>query len=267
MDTRKFRRLIYDYYELYGRPMPWRSTRDPYRIFVSEIMLQQTQVPRVMEKYPVFIERFPDFHTLAGAELREVLVAWQGLGYNRRAKYLRESAIRVVSDYRGVLPSDTAELVALPGVGSNTAGSVAAFAYDVPAVFIETNIRRVFIHFFFPEREEVSDREILPLVERTLPREDPRRWYYALMDYGAMLATWFPNPNRRSAHYTRQSPFENSDRQIRGRLLRALSEHERMPIAELEQVLGVSASRARAVAERLESEGFIIADGGTLRIR
>ena len=267
MEYDQFRRLIRGFYESYGRPMPWRETRDPYRIFVSEIMLQQTQVPRVMQKYPEFIAQFPDFATLAAAELREVLLAWQGLGYNRRAKFLHGAAGLIVSRYGGELPRDPGTLETLPGVGPNTAGSLAAFAYNLPVVFIETNIRRVFIHFFFREQADVRDRDILPLVRDTLDTDDPRSWYYALMDYGTMLAKWFPNANRRSAHYTRQSAFENSDRQIRGRLLRALAESEALAADELPEVLGFPAARVEQVVAVLEAEGFIARDGGALRIR
>ena len=267
MDHSEFRRLILDFYETYGRPMAWRETSDPYRIFVSEIMLQQTQVSRVTEKYPRFVQRFPSFSALAAAELKDVLAVWQGLGYNRRAKFLHQAAGLVVSRYEGVLPKEPQELVNLPGVGPNTAGSIAAFAYNEPVVFIETNIRRVFIHFFFQEAPEVHDRDILPLVEETLDREEPRRWYYALMDYGAMLAKWFPNANRRSVHYARQSPFENSNRQIRGRLLRALGEAGSLEAAELPSVVGFPAERVRAVLDALETEGFIQTDDGRVRIR
>jgi A/G-specific adenine glycosylase len=247
--------------------MPWRETHDPYRIFVSEIMLQQTQVPRVMQKYPEFLTRFPDFHALAAAELREVLLAWQGLGYNRRAKFLHGAARRIVGEHGGELPREPELLATLPGVGPNTAGSLAAFAYNLPVVFIETNIRRVFIHFFFREADGVHDRDILPLVEATLDHEDPRTWYYALMDYGSMLAKWFPNPNRRSAHYTRQGAFENSDRQLRGRLLRALGERETLAVEELPAVLGFSDERVESVLAALEREGFVAREEGTVRIR
>jgi A/G-specific adenine glycosylase len=265
MNHDEFRRLIRGFYESYGRPMPWRETRDPYRIFVSEIMLQQTQVSRVKEKYPELTERFPSFEALAAAELRDVLLAWQGLGYNRRAKFLHRAAQMIVTRHDGALPRDPSLLVDLPGVGPNTAGSLAAFAYNLPVVFIETNIRRVFIHFFFRDAEEVHDRDILPLVDQTLDREDPRTWYYALMDYGAMLAKWFPNANRRSAHYSRQSPFENSDRQIRGRLLRMLGEHGQVEAAALPDRLGFAAERVDAVTAALEREGFLVRENGRLR--
>ncbi len=215
---------VWAFYRDFGRGMPWRETRDRYAVFISEIMLQQTQVPRVMEKYPPFLERFPDFATLASARLADVYALWQGLGYNRRAKYLHEAARRIDADHGGEVPAEREALLALPGVGPNTAGSLLAFCHNRPVVFIETNIRRVFIYFFFPGSGEVHDRDILPLIEATLDRENPSEWYYALMDYGAALSKWVTNPNRRSRQYVRQSPFENSNRQVRGRILRALGE-------------------------------------------
>ena len=200
----KFKRTIWEYYRAHRRPMPWRRARDlrdPYRILVSEIMLQQTQVSRVVGFYENFIKKFPDVRTLAGAKTAEVLKAWQGLGYNRRALALQRLAKEVVEKYQGKLPHEKEKLVALPGIGEYTAGAVRAFAFNQPEIFIETNIRRVFIHFFFPRRQKVTDTEIVRYSERTLDRKNPREWYFALMDYGAMLGNSTQNPNHRSAHY------------------------------------------------------------------
>jgi A/G-specific adenine glycosylase len=223
LNISEFQNEIKRYYKKYARMQPWRYASDSYHVFVSEIMLQQTQVPRVLLKFPGFIERFPSYQSLASASLEEVIAAWQGLGYNRRARFLRESAIRICTEYGGILPDDPNILKTLPGIGSATAGSLCAFSYNLPVIFIETNIRRVFIYSFFKE-EIVQDACLYPLVESALERDNPREWYYALMDYGTMLAKVVNNPNRRSAHYTRQSAFEGSDRQIRGAVLRALIE-------------------------------------------
>lgn len=202
-----------------GRDLSWRRTRDPYRILISEVMLQQTQVSRVEDYYQKFMARFPDFGALARAKSADVLRLWQGLGYNRRALALHDLAKTVVREYGGALPRDREALEALPGIGSYTAGAVRTFAFNEQECFIETNIRRVFIHFFFPKRKKVNDREILPLITKTCPSERglTRKWYWALMDYGAMLgATMKKNPNRRSAHYAKQSKFSGSDRELRG---------------------------------------------------
>ena len=215
-----FQHLIYRYYNQHGRDLPWRNTDNPYHILVSEIMLQQTQVDRVIEKYALFIVRFPDVASLAKATLKEVLEVWQGLGYSRRAISLLKLAGTILSEYQGKLPADAEELVKLPGIGRATAGCLLAFAFRKPSVFIETNIRRVFIHHFFQDGEGVRDDEIIPLVEATLDRSNPRDWYYALMDYGSQLKKEIENPNKKSAHYTRQAPFENSDRKIRGAILK-----------------------------------------------
>lgn len=253
----KFNCKIIDYYTFQARVFPWRETRDPYKILVSEIMLQQTQVERVISKYEQFIIRFPELFSLAEADLQSVLQAWQGLGYNRRAVALRETAKRVISDYAGELPRTAHELIQLPGIGSATAGAILAFAYDIPTAFIETNIRRVFIHFFFPGRENVKDSEILPLVEETLDRKDPRQWYYALMDYGTMLKNKIPNPNRRSAHYARQSPLEGSDRQIRSKILKALLSLGPMEEQELIRETGQDPDRVLRILKGMEAEGFL----------
>jgi len=172
--------------------MPWRETSDPYRILVSEIMLQQTQVQRVETKYKEFIAAFPAFPSLARAPLREVLRVWQGMGYNRRAIALRKIAQRVVAEYDGGLPDSVATLRTFPGIGAATAGAIVAFAFNKPTVFLETNSRRVFLHVFFAGRQRVKDSDILPLVETTLDREKPRQWYYALMDYGAKRPLYPP---------------------------------------------------------------------------
>ncbi len=221
--VRRFRNTVCSYFEEHGRLFPWRLTTDPYEILISEVMLQQTQTSRVSAYYPKFLARFPDIGTLAGAPLREVLGAWRGLGYNRRALFLKRCAEEIVLRHEGVLPRTIENLLSLPGIGPYTARAVLTFAFNQPHVFIETNIRAVYLHHFFPHRVGISDREILPLIEETLDRENPRRWYYALMDYGVYLKGVLSNPSRRSVHHTKQSRFEGSRRQIRGAILRVLS--------------------------------------------
>ncbi len=218
----KFQKTIWDYYKKNKRDLTWRRTTDPYRIFVSEVMLQQTQVARVLKKYPEFLKAFPSFKSLASATLQKVLTVWQGMGYNKRALYLKKSAQIVVDKFKGKLPQDPKILETFPGIGKATANSIVAFAFNKPVVFIETNIRRVFIHFFFPKKDKVGDTELVPFVTKTLDKKNPREWYFALMDYGAMLAKKTENPNRRSKHYSRQTPFVGSNRQIRAVILRQL---------------------------------------------
>jgi A/G-specific adenine glycosylase len=264
--TRRFRRHLYRFFHDQGRQMPWRATADPYHILVSEIMLQQTQVERVALKYEPFINAFPDFLALARAPLQEIMARWQGLGYNRRALALQRLARQVVAEYQGRLPASVATLRTFPGIGEATAGALAAFAFNQPVAFIETNIRRVFLHFFFPGQSGVKDKDILPLVDQTLDRERPRPWYYALMDYGAMLKRAAPNSNRRSAHYQRQAPFAGSDRQIRGLILKTVLGSPALSAAELVQAVGKNPARTTGLIHTLIQEGFLEQEGAHLRI-
>jgi len=252
-----FQQLVLSYYKEHGRDLAWRHTSDPYQILVSEIMLQQTQVERVAVKFPEFIRAFPDFAALASASLEDILSVWQGMGYNRRAISLQKCAERVMREYQGRFPADIDTLATFPGVGRATASSIGAFAFSMPVVFIETNIRRVFIHFFFPHSPTVRDAEILPLVEQTLYRPDPRTWYWALMDLGSALKKTVINPNRRSAHYTKQSPFEGSDRKIRGIILKILLTEHSLEEDELMVRLHEDSYRVARILRTLESEGFI----------
>jgi len=256
--TRQFRRRVYRYFSDHGRSLPWRRRLNPYRVLVSEIMLQQTQVSRVAEKYGPFLVRFPDFKVLAAALLSDVLREWQGLGYNRRARSLHRAARIVVEEFGGRLPRDIAHLARLPGIGPATANSIAAFAFNAPVVFVETNIRAVFIHVFFRGRDGVRDDEIVPLVEQTLDRDNPRKWYSALMDYGVELKRTHGNPSRRSAHHHVQSPFEGSDRQVRGRILRTLLAHRKASCAMLHKETGCEPERLRRILRDLVREGMLI---------
>ena len=259
----RFRARVYAHYLRHQRALAWRETRDPYAILVSEVMLQQTQVARVSRYYPRFLACFPDPATLARAPLRAVLEQWSGLGYNRRALALQRTAQVVMRDHGGSLPADRDALLRLPGIGPATAGAVLAFAFERPVVFIETNIRRVYLDQFFPAAAAVPDRALLPLVACTLDRSQPRRWYYALMDYGAALGRRGANPNRRSAHYTRQSPFTGSNRQLRGLVIRLLTERRCLSYRELRDrcaargLLPGSGNRLAGVVGALEAERFL----------
>lgn len=257
-DLNRFREIIFTHYGEYGRPFPWRETRDPYEILVSEIMLQQTQADRVLPKYERFIAAWPSFASLAGATLLEVYSLWQGLGYNRRAKALLEIAKRVERDFGGALPRERDALLDLPMIGPATAAAVRAFAFDRPSAYLETNIRRVFIYFFFDRRPDVKDGELLPLVEASLDPEEPREWQYALMDYGVFLKNTIPNPNRRSRHYAVQSPFEGSDRQVRGAVLRFLARCPGSPAEDICGSLPFEKERVEKAIETLTADGMVV---------
>lgn len=226
------------------RTLSWRYIDDPYAVLVSEVMLQQTQVARVAGRWERFLSAFPTVDALSAAATSDVLELWQGLGYNRRALALKRAAEECSAHNGGRIPSTVEELQLLDGVGPATAAGVVAFAYDRPAVYLETNVRAVFLHLLFPGVEGVSDRELRPLVELTCPQRDVRGWYYALLDYGAALKRTVPNPSRRSAHHSRQSAFEGSRRQKRAELVRiALA------------CPGVSVEEAAALLDEAEREG------------
>lgn len=221
MEIGEFQRLLRQQGEELYRDMPWRQDTRPYYALVSELMLQQTQVDRVIPKFEAFVAAFPDEHALAQASLADVLKLWQGLGYNRRAKFLHEAAKKIVE--RGKFPSDEAGLMSLPGVGKNTAGAILAYAYNQPTIFIETNVRAVYIHHFFADSDTVDDKDIHKALERTIDHEHPREFYWALMDYGTYLKKQGIKPSR-SKHYVKQSPLRGSVREVRGQILTILSE-------------------------------------------
>lgn len=224
MTPQKFRTLVFAYHTKEGRhALPWRQTQDPYHVLVSETMLQQTQVERVIPYYRTFIETFPTVTDLAKAPLSQVLRLWQGLGYNRRAKYLRDAAQAIVAHHGGIFPDTPEALQALPGIGPYTARAVCAFSFNTDVVCIETNIRTAVLHHFFCDKEQVSDAEILAILEKAFPKGRSREWYAALMDYGAHLKRTGKSLNAKSKTYTKQKPFKGSLREIRGNILRTLA--------------------------------------------
>lgn len=203
------------------RDLPWRGIDDAYGVLVSEVMLQQTQVKRVLGRWERWMSMFPSPDALAAAAPADVLAEWQGLGYNRRALALKRAAEECSQRFGGRLPETVEQLRELPGIGPATAAGVTAFARNLPAIYIETNVRTVFIHTLFPDCETVSDKQLEPLVAACCPEAGQvRRWYYALLDVGADLKSQVGNASRRSAHYTRQSAFEGSRRQKRACLVR-----------------------------------------------
>ncbi len=238
MTIAKFQKTILSWYKSNERDLPWRKTKNPYRIMVSEIMLQQTQVSRVLPKYKEFLTAFPTSKALANSDDTTLLQIWSGLGYWRRARFLKEACITIKQDLGGVFPKDIPTLKSLPGIGPYTAGAIACFAFQNTEAFIDTNIRRVYLNFFFPNMQDVSDKEILPYAERAVWRKDPRRWHWALFDYGALVLK-DKNINRQSSHYAKQSAFKGSFRSYRAHALRFLlaKEHKRIPVRELEDYL------------------------------
>lgn len=221
-----FKETVWDYYHTHGRDMPWRTDTNPYYILVSELMLQQTQVDRVIPKFEAFIKAFPTIEVLSEAALSDVLILWSGLGYNRRAKFLFEAAKMIVNEFDGSVPRTRDELTKLPGVGPNTAGAIMNYSFNIPTSFIETNIRTVYFHHFFDDEDKVSDSQIQNIVEQTLDTEHSREWHWALMDYGTYLKKQGVGKNTKSLHYVKQAPLKGSIREVRGIILRRLTRGE-----------------------------------------
>lgn len=255
-----FREIIYHYYHARRRSFSWREQITPYRIVVSEVMLQQTQTDRVAKKFDLFVENFTDFQSLAQAPFEEVLRLWKGLGYNRRALALQKIAQKIMTEHDGSLPQSVDVLSTFPGIGKATASSILAFACNLPTVFIETNIRTVFIYFFFKQSREIHDKQIMPLIQVALDQQNPREWYYALMDYGVMLKKTVGNLSQFSKHHVKQSTFEGSDRQIRGMILQVLLDTPGIYMDDLLchfAVLGKEAARVKRLLDDLQQERLV----------
>ncbi len=268
-----FRREVWAFYQRGRRSFPWRETSDPYAILVSEFMLQQTQVQRVLTAYPSFVERFPSLPALAEASLEQVLEQWGRLGYSRRALHLRRAARHTLDHYGGVLPGTAQELQTLPGVGPATAAAVAAFAFGEPTVLLETNIRSAFIHHFFPGHDLVPDTALRPLVAEAVDHHNPRDWYYALMDLGAFLKRVDRGLTRRAAAYRAQSAFAGSRRALRAAVVREVLEGlggrpqlEALCAEGEGRLAAYTPEMLAGVLEELEREGFLRAEGAGYRI-
>ncbi|PLX28187.1 endonuclease III [Candidatus Parcubacteria bacterium] len=257
IQRKQFQNKVWKFYKENKRDFPWRKSLSTYRIVLSELMLQQTQVSRVEIKFKEFLKTFPNFTSLANAPFRDVLRVWQGMGYNRRAKYLKSSAEIVVQKYNKRLPRDPEILKTLPGIVPNTAGSICAFAFNKPVVFIETNIRSVFIHEFFKNKNNIDDAQLLPLIEQTLDTKNPREWYSALMDYGTWIKQQTTNPNRKSKHHTKQSTFKGSDREIRGKILKSLTQQNNLTQNYIIKKLDENPERVGTILSQLEKEDLI----------
>ena len=264
----KFEAGLQPFFVQQHRMMPWRSPKikpdthgvlDPYAILVSEMMLQQTQVRRVVPKYEAFMARFPTMTDVATAQLADVLKLWQGLGYNRRAKYLWQAAQLIVQQYKGQFPQTIKELQTLPGIGPNTAGAILAYAYNQPVQFIETNIRTVYIHHFFEGKQSIPDKSISTVLGQTLNKTNPREFYWALMDYGTFLKPHIGNLSRSSHSYTKQTAFHGSKRQLRGQILTILSS---TPNTRLELHKLLADERLDTILNELTNEQLISRTSG-----
>ncbi len=262
---KKFQTTVKSYYDKNGRDnLPWRLERTPFNAFLSEVMLQQTQVPRVIEKFTLFRSEFDSFYELANAPQNQIVKLWQGLGYNRRALFLHRACQMIVKDFNGELPKNRVDLEKLPGIGPATSASLMVYAHNSPVAFIETNIRAVYIHHFFKESSDIHDEQLLPLIEKTLDTHDPYHWYSALMDYGTMIKSEFKNPSRRSKHHSVQSQFEGSLRQVRGAVLRELSNNGSLKHDILRSA--INDDRYDEVVTKLIAEKFIVEHNNMLHL-
>lgn len=252
MDVHKFRELVWQKGRGLYRDMPWRDEPTFYYVLVSEVMLQQTQVTRVLVKFTEFIEEFPTIEDLAAASLADVLRVWQGLGYNRRAKYLHEAAKQIVSQGQ---PANLDALTQLPGIGRNTAAAMMNYVYEVPTAYVETNIRTVMFHHFFANSTNVIDKEVLEMVDKTIEHESPREWFWALMDYGSDLKSKGYGRLDVSKHYKKQAPLKGSIREVRGKIIALLAQGRVSETTLLEQA-GGDDRYSRAI-EGLLADGLI----------
>jgi A/G-specific adenine glycosylase len=265
LDYQSFNRVVREYYQKNGRSLPWRNLpRDTrsrfYQVLVSEMMLQQTQVGRVVPCYIEWLERFPSVEVLASATFDVVLASWQGLGYNRRARYTHEAAQRIAGQS---LPRSVDELVQFSGIGANTAGAIIVYMYNKPSIFVETNIRTVYLHHFFSTREDrVKDQEIAEILGLTMDTQNPREWYWALMDYGAHLKR-LGKKNHLSATYHKQSQFVGSRRELRAKVLRRLLV---CPASECELQAEFADERLHEVLSGLIDDRLIETDRDTYKI-
>lgn len=260
--VKNFPKVIWDHYAHNKRMLPWREIEElsikdrGYRVLISEVMLQQTQVKRVVEKYLQWLERWPTIDSFANSSLSDVLVMWSGLGYNRRAKYLRDTLLDIQKNYKGIIPQDAKVLQSFPGIGPNTAAAIIVYTYNKPIAFIETNIRTVYLYSFFANTtEQVTDRQIVTLVTDTIDTENPRDWFYAIMDYGAYIKKNHGNQLHNARSHKKQSVFKGSKRQVRGKILQLLTQMHYVTADELDAE--IADDRVHEVLHDLLSEGMI----------
>lgn len=252
----KFHALIFTWWDSNRRDLPWRKTHDPYKILVSEIMLQQTQVARVILKYQEFISTYPHVLSLSQAPVSDIIRLWKGLGYNRRALYLKKTADIVSNLYGGVFPKDEQLLTKLPGLGRYTARAILVFAYKQQVGMVDTNIRQIITHFFFKDASQ-KEKVIQEFADALVPKGKSWQWHQALMDYGALE---LPKIRRPKVQKKKTISFRDSNRFYRGRIIDALRDHE-WDAGELVKHIsyryGKSDTMVENIVESLVKDGLI----------
>ena len=256
-----FQNKVLTWYKAHERYLPWRKTTDPYPILVSEIMLQQTQVDRVIPYYHRFLKTFPDFKTLAAANKHTLLSHWSGLGYNNRVLRLQQLAQRILTDCKGVFPRTEEELIELPGIGPYTARAVLAFAFNKEVAVIDTNIRRVLIHEL-KLKEDVSMKELEGIALAAVPKGKSRIWHNALMDYGAMEKTARKTGIK---PLSKQGHFLGSDRWLRGQIVKTLLAQKEVSLLQFKKMF--EHPRFEIVIKKLETEGIILIDHKVVKLQ
>jgi len=227
----QFQHTILNRYAQHRRDLPRRTTTDPYQIWVSEIMLQQTQVDRVIPKYFNFLEQFPTIQELSTADKQQLLTARSGLGYNSRALNLQKTAQVIVHEYNGIIPNTIDQLKKLPGIWPYTAGAICAFAFNKEIPVVDINIKRVLIHTFNLD-ENISPKELEDIALRCVPKGRSCEWYNALMDYGSSVLT----SKKTGIKSAKQSIFQWSKRQVRGNIIKHLTKYGTISVDEAKKI-------------------------------
>lgn len=255
-----FRQKILKFARKQGRNLPWRKTDDPYKILISEFMLQQTQVARVINYYQNWIHLFPDFCSVSRAKKAAVLKAWSGLGYNSRALRLKECCTLICKQHGGILPESLDELMKLPGIGIYTASALLAFAYNKPVPVVDINIRRVYLHEFkLPT--DISYRAISDFAKQFIPKGKSAEWHNALMDYGAALSAQI---KKKFPPQTKQSKFDGSARQVRGEIIRRLLKGKSVAFTTL--LAGIPHPDKTEILQKLITENIVSVKNGRYKI-
>jgi A/G-specific adenine glycosylase len=269
IEIEQFNRDCEDFYNTNKRLLRWREDINPYYILVSEFMLQQTQVTRVIDFFDRFIATLPTIFDLASASQETMLSLWSGLGYNRRALYLRDAARIICHEYNGIMPQDFQLLLKIKGLGEYTARAIVTYSYNIPLIFIETNIRSVLFIYFQKQlinHNNIHDNDLKEIIEQLIDKKNSRDWYYALMDWGTHLKKIHKDKHLQKSHsFKQQSVFQNSFRQIRGKIIKLLLEQKVLTLDELLSIC--NDHRTPACLESLMKENFIIVENNKVVIK
>ena len=271
-----FQDKILTWYAAHQRDLPWRKSRDPYRILVSEIMLQQTQVNRVIPKYEAWFDAFPTIHDLATAPVAEVLKYWSGLGYNRRALNLKKTATIVSEKYEGKFPEKEKELLALPGIGQYTARAIMCFAFDQQVAVVDINVKKVILTQLLKvpgsvalgdtsEVHKVNDKEIAAIAEELVPHGRAYDWNQALMDYSSLML------KKEKIDIPKQSTFKGSRRYYRGKIVKHLLQNKELVVNDLGKLIKTDFGKddvelLQSIINDMKKEGFITINKDKIRL-